>query len=267
MKFSKYGPIRFVGHLDVMRYFQKVMRRADVPVAYSEGYSPHQLMSFAQPLSVGATSDGEYMDLVLTDDLPETQEGQTTGEDVRRAYARRLTERLNAVCHEGIRILHAQVLPEKAEKAMTAVAACAWKAALREDEALLPQNPAERTGRLSAFLSRETIPVHKKTGKGLTETDIKPMIYRAAFTEDGYFDLLLKSGSEDNVKPALFLGAFLRFLSGAEEALYLQGDELKPEALILHRVETYMEREDETGRFLVPLTGDGEERFKIALSR
>ena len=53
IKFRKYGAIRFIGHLDVMRYFQKVMRRADIPIAFTGGYSPHMIMSFASPLGIG----------------------------------------------------------------------------------------------------------------------------------------------------------------------------------------------------------------------
>ena len=49
IKFSKYGALRFIGHLDVMRYFQKAIRRAEIDIAYSEGFSPHQIMSFASP--------------------------------------------------------------------------------------------------------------------------------------------------------------------------------------------------------------------------
>ena len=57
IKFRKYGSLRFIGHLDVMRFFQKVMRRADIPIAFSGGYSPHMIMSFANPLGIGLTSD------------------------------------------------------------------------------------------------------------------------------------------------------------------------------------------------------------------
>lgn len=55
IKFSKQGAMKFIGHLDTMRYFQKAMRRADVDIRYSEGFSPHQIMSFAAPLGVGLT--------------------------------------------------------------------------------------------------------------------------------------------------------------------------------------------------------------------
>ena len=58
IKFSKEGPIKFVGHLDTMRYFQKAIRRANLPVAFSGGYSPHMIMSFAAPLGVGTESLG-----------------------------------------------------------------------------------------------------------------------------------------------------------------------------------------------------------------
>ena len=47
IKFRKYGVLKFTGHLDVMRFFQKMMRRAEIPIAFTGGYSPHMIMSFA----------------------------------------------------------------------------------------------------------------------------------------------------------------------------------------------------------------------------
>ena len=47
IKFAKYGTMKFIGHLDTMRFFQKALRRADIDIKYSEGFSPHQIMSFA----------------------------------------------------------------------------------------------------------------------------------------------------------------------------------------------------------------------------
>ena len=69
IKFKKYGALRFIGHLDVMRYFQKVMRRAQIPIAFTGGYSPHMIMSFASPLGIGLTSEGEYLTLNLQSQL------------------------------------------------------------------------------------------------------------------------------------------------------------------------------------------------------
>ena len=262
LKFSKHGPVRFVGHLDLMRYFQKVMRRAGVDIAYSEGYSPHQLMSFAQPLPAGATSDGEYMDISLNSfrdirlsagqaaDVP----AELTEEDALRA----LVLRMNAVMKEGIQILDAQILTQGAEKAMTAVSACRWRlsfyaeddlgaAALRRIEAAGGAKEA-----LSRFLSERNIRVVKKTKKTERELDLRPLIYEGSALEDGSMTLLMKAGSTDNVKPALFAAAFLVFLG--EDAASV--DELSSRmisALMIHREETYLTVESEGKAVLQPL--------------
>ena len=89
IKFTKEGPMKFVGHLDTMRYFQKAIRRAELPIAFSGGYSPHMIMSFAAPLGVGVTSTGEYFDMELSVAL-------STDE---------ICQRLNAQMVEGVRVL------------------------------------------------------------------------------------------------------------------------------------------------------------------
>ena len=86
IKFRKYGVLKFIGHLDVMRFFQKMMRRAEIPIAFTGGYSPHMIMSFASPLGIGLTSDGEYVDIELT----ELIDSETA------------VRRMNAVTAEGI---------------------------------------------------------------------------------------------------------------------------------------------------------------------
>ena len=105
VKFRKYGPVRFIGHLDVMRFFQKCIRRAELDIAYSQGFSPHQIMSFAAPLGVGLTSDGEYMDIELN--------SVTTSED--------MVKRLNDASVYGIEIVSLKELPDGAGNAMASV--------------------------------------------------------------------------------------------------------------------------------------------------
>lgn len=92
IKFAKTGHMKFVGHLDTMRYFQKAIRRAELPVAFSGGYSPHMIMSFAAPLGVGTTSLGEYFDMELTETVP----------------TKEIENRLNAVMAEGVSICSAR---------------------------------------------------------------------------------------------------------------------------------------------------------------
>ena len=64
---TKDEPLRYISHLDYASLMQRAVRRAKIPAAYSEGFNPHMKLSFASALSVGVTSDAEYMDLELRD--------------------------------------------------------------------------------------------------------------------------------------------------------------------------------------------------------
>ncbi|MBR0090454.1 MAG: DUF2344 domain-containing protein [Lachnospiraceae bacterium] len=262
IKFSKHGPVRFVGHLDLMRYFQKVMRRAGVDIAYSEGYSPHQLMSFAQPLPAGATSDGEYADLTLVSfrdiRLSESQNAnakeELSGEDALKG----LCQRMNSVMHEGITVTDAAVLSQGAEKAMTSVAACRWRLAFRAEDPLGQRAKEVLAGQggtkavLTRFLQSEQIVVRKKTKKAEKDVDLKPLIHEAEADADGVIRVLMKAGSVDNVRPALFAAALLSFADDA--AFPLQETEQQMiSALQVHREETYLAAEEEGREVLLPL--------------
>ena len=65
VKFAKYGPMKFIGHLELMRYLQSAVRRTEIPVKYDEGMHQRMVMSFAMPLGVGPISSAEYMDIEL----------------------------------------------------------------------------------------------------------------------------------------------------------------------------------------------------------
>ena len=116
VKFKKYGPIRFIGHLDVMRYFQKAIRRAGLDAAYTGGYSPHQIMTFASPLGVGMESNGEYMDIEVHSLIS----------------CENAMERLNRAGADGIEITSVKVLPDNAGNAMASVAAAAYTVRFRQ---------------------------------------------------------------------------------------------------------------------------------------
>ena len=177
IKFSKQGAMKFIGHLDTMRYFQKVMRRADVDIRYSEGFSPHQIMSFAAPLGVGLTGSGEYLDIEVLSTDPSAE----------------MVKRLNETMVEGVEVLSYRLLPDDAENAMSIVAACDYTIVLRDDY---------ENGNLN---------IVKKTKKGEKEMDLKPLIYKAHRAENGGgLFLQLSSGSAANVKPELVLEAYCK---------------------------------------------------------
>lgn len=65
LTFSRGEEIKYISHLDLMRLWQRVLRRADIPLVYSQGFSPHPRLSLAAPLAVGVTSGGELIDIFL----------------------------------------------------------------------------------------------------------------------------------------------------------------------------------------------------------
>ena len=184
IKFSKNGPIKFIGHLDVMRYFQKAIRRAEVDIAYSKGFSPHQIMSFAQPLGVGLESDGEYVDVELN--------SAVSSLDVKN--------RLNAVMNEGIKVESVKRLPEDAMNAMASVAASKYLIWIKEGYDLV----ADFYGQSVELSKKDHINIVKKTKKSEIEMDLKPAIYEMDVCEEGLI-MLVDSSSSGNIKPNLVL--------------------------------------------------------------
>lgn len=207
IKFKKLGPVRYIGHLDVMRFFQKAIRRADLDVAYTEGFSPHQIMTFAAPLGVGLESLGEYMDIEV--------HSLTSCEDIK--------EHLNAVSVPGIQVVSVKVLPENAGNAMASVTAAAYRVRFRDGRA-----PAADLARaLPVFLARERIPYRKETKKGVRELDLRPGIYE--LTWDGQtLHLLLDASSGGNIKPSQVIEALLADCheSLPENALWITREEV-----------------------------------------
>lgn len=189
VKFEKTGALKYIGHLDVMRFFQKLNRRAMIPVAYSEGFSPHQILSFSPPLSLGAQSFGEYADM-------EVAEGITSQVAI---------DRLNAQTVDGIKILSFRKLPEKALNAMAAVTAARYICSLKEGIGYTG-NICED---LSSLMDRDEIIVEKKTKKNEVTIDIKPLIYEFKILDktEGKAEFLLSAGSVNNLKPELIYNA------------------------------------------------------------
>ncbi len=66
VKFSRGEEVKFISHLDIIRLWQRAFRRADIPLAYSEGFNPHPKISLAAPLPLGVTSEAELMDIFVT---------------------------------------------------------------------------------------------------------------------------------------------------------------------------------------------------------
>lgn len=231
VRFSKFGPVRFLGHLDTMRYFQKAVRRAGIPIAFSDGFRPHMIMSFAAPLGVGITSDAEYFDMELSEkDAP-----PMTSEEMIRQF--------NAVMAEGFRVISVRKLPEgKKYNAMSLTAAADYQIGF--SGAGYPENWAEQ---MEGFSSQPSILAEKKTKKGMKTTDIKPGIYSIQAEPDKY-SLRLAASSSNYVKPKMVMEAFAAYL-GIDFAFY---------DYTVHKVEVYANEGNEEDPRFVPLEELGE---------
>lgn len=191
IKFSKKGKVKFIGHLDLLRLFQKIIKSAKLPIAYSKGFNPHPLIYFAQALSVGITSQGEYLDIHLEEDIdPET-----------------IKEDMNKILPEGIRVEGVYALPEDSKTCMALIDSSSYTIFInktREDNNILEM--------LEEFYSQEEI-LYKRISKKKERTiNIKDFIYELGIREnelDYTMDLMLASGSRKNLNPKLLIQSFI----------------------------------------------------------
>lgn len=217
VKFEKVGAMKFIGHLDFMRFFQKAMRRAQIPVAFSGGYSPHMIMSFASPLGVGMTTCGDYFDM----ELKETIASETAVTQINQAMV------------EGVKVLSFLQIPEeKKHSAMSIVAAADYLVHLTGGE--LPTGWEQRT---ETFMQQNEIPIQKKTKRSEQEVDIRPMIYRF-MPQDGGIFMQVAAGSAANLKPGLVMEAFCKYLNADPEQIRISNHRLEMFANVKDRLVT-----------------------------
>lgn len=198
LKFAKGSEVKYISHLDLMRVFQRAIRRTGIPISYSSGFNPHQEISFGAPLSLGITSDAEYVDFKLAEPM-----------DVEE-----VVRRLNSSLPAGIRIIKGMRLGDNPKSAMSVVTHARYSIRMNIENV----GTEVLKGRLEAFMAKESIKVMKeqpKKGFELKEIDIKPMIVNMKLSHgsDGSYiiDTLLLSGSRANLKPELLMVAFKEF--------------------------------------------------------
>ncbi len=182
-KFSRKGPVRYIGHLDMLRYFQKAVMRSGLPARYSEGFHPHQIMSFAYPLGVSMETEGDYMDLDLTEELPEEE----------------MVRRLNEVMDEGVKVTRASILIENAENAMSLVTAADYRIEISGDTSVLDKAVAELADTKELLIDGGKT---KRGGKPKDPKNIRPGILDIHTEDGGALFMRLVSGSAMNVRPA-----------------------------------------------------------------
>lgn len=182
IKFTKFGPIKFIGHLDVMRYFQKAIRRAGLDIKYTNGFNPHQIMSFAAPLSVGVESMGEYMDIEMNSII--------STDDVKL--------RLNQCMAEGIEIVDVSVLPDNSKNAMASVTAAIYSVVFRDSYSL----DFSLKKAVDKFNNANEVNIQKQSKKSDAVIDLKPAVYELNADDDKRMvTMKVNASSSGNIKP------------------------------------------------------------------
>lgn len=190
MRFNKVGTLKFIGHLDVMRYYQKAFRRARVDMVYSKGYSPHPLLSFAQPLGVGLTSEGEYLDLQV--------HSTKSSEEMIAA--------INAVMTPEMQIMSYKLMPDDSKTAMASISAAEYLVYKKDDQSFFESYKDA----FLKYMDQNEILIEKETKHDKESLDIRPYIYDAKITSCG-IRMFVSAGSKMNIRPEFILESFAKF--------------------------------------------------------
>nr|AIF26118.1 putative uncharacterized protein [uncultured bacterium Ad_139_A06_contig2] len=206
MRFSKTGRAVYISHLDLMHTLQRAFSRAGFSLKYSEGYNPHPQISIALPLSVGMSSICEILDFRLNEDIDPAD----------------FPEKINSCLPEGICVLEVYEAEAKSSLIKWLEIEGEFEYDDRDPERILPG--------LEEFFRQESIPVMKKSKRGMTEADIRPMIRSISFShkEDDIAVKALISATEPTLNPELLSGALTQLQP-----------ELAPDFASYRRIETY----------------------------
>ena len=156
VRYTKHGKVRFTSHRDVARIFQRVLRRAGLPVAYSQGFSPRPKIAFGLALSTGHESDAEYLDIDLD---PERITGLDMGD---------LPARLSKELPEGMTVTAAVIIDRRTASLQQAVTSCTWQIDVVDIDANTVASAVARA------LAAETLVVtRERKGKKVVD-DLRP---------------------------------------------------------------------------------------------
>ena len=192
IRFGKQPRLRFISHLDLQRFFQRAVNRTGLPIAWSQGFNPHPVMSFGSALALGWTSEYEVLDIKLSAPM-----GRKRTEDAMRA-----------ALPEDLPVLEVRMVEDRHPAPMALVRMSDYRVSLEGEgaPAVLAQIPA--------FLSRETVSAVKKTKSGVKTINARPMVIDLAQTGDG-FTARLKLTERESVKPDLLV-ALLAEIAGVD---------------------------------------------------
>lgn len=192
IRFEKRPRLRFISHLDLQRFFQRAVNRTGLPIAWSQGFNPHPVMSFGSALALGWTSEYEIIEIKLSAPM-----GRKRTEDA-----------IRAALPEDLRVLEVRMVDDRHPAPMALVRMADYRVTLEGEGAgaILAQIPA--------FMARENVPAIKKTKSGEREINARPMVIDLAPFEGG-FNARLMLTERESIKPDLLIG-LLADMAGVE---------------------------------------------------
>lgn len=217
LQYSKGEEARFLSHLDLMRAMERAFRRAQLPLTFSEGFNPHPRIAYASALAVGVTSDGEYLDVQLKEDLS----------------AEEVVERLKVVLPAGLKILAAVPVTKRKESLMALINLARYRVEISLLQTVGQKKVEEM---ITQILSRSTYLVLRQGKKGERQVDIRAGLFQLQGWLESkklVLQMDLQTGSQGNVKPE-------EVVKMVKESSSLQlGENLR-----IHRVGLYIRGKD-----------------------
>ena len=148
--FRKGERVRYISHLDVLRAWERSLRRAELPLSYSQGFTPHPKLAFASPLPLGFVSEAELMDVTL-DERVEPDE-----------FVRRLSEQTT----EDLAVIRVEEIALNSPAPQAAMLWCDYRLSLAVE-------PAEAQTAVAAFMALESLPFREDRGERVREYDLR----------------------------------------------------------------------------------------------
>jgi radical SAM-linked protein len=183
LQYTKLGKIRWIGHRDVARAMERAFRIAELPLAFTQGFSPHPKVSFGLALSTGHESEAEYLDLEFADEIDTD------------ALPARLTDALPA----GMAVVAAVPLADRAPALQEAVTAVSWRVEIDPVD--------DAAARIQAGTDRPVIELTRtRKGREVVE-DIRPVVRSIGICDDGVVEMELNTQPR-SAKPGEVLAAF-----------------------------------------------------------
>lgn len=192
IRFGKQPRLRFISHLDLQRFFQRALNRTGLPIAWTQGFNPHPILSFGSALALGWTSEYEILDVKLS-----------------ALMGRRRTEdAMRAALPVDLPVLEVRMVDDRHPAPMAMVRASDYEITLSGETAAATLDAAEE------FLRRESVMAVRKTKSGEREVDIRPMALLME-REGDVLSARLMLTEKDTLKPDLLVRA-LAEIAGAE---------------------------------------------------